>query len=146
MTRPRQSGMEAKHEEAVNAVLNFLHQHNVQTYEGGWNANSSEGMNLKKGPVLSIPERLILLSGKIRDAGVAHSKLRSALWREEAGHRETRDRLMAAEDQLELLWDMLKDGIDMDALQQDETLEAYMRKRRPHLFEEEDDDDEPTEA
>lgn len=139
--RPRQSGMEQVHEQAVTAILNFLQAHNVKTYEGGWNANSLEGMDRPKGRVLSIPERLIIMAGKIKDAGAAHTKLRNAMWREEEKNRIANKHLRAAEDELELLWGMLGDGIDMDALQQDETLEALLRERRPHLFEEEEEND-----
>lgn len=45
----RQSGMEAKHEEWVLEVLNFLHLQQVDVYEGGWNTRSSEAMNLEGG-------------------------------------------------------------------------------------------------
>jgi len=143
--RQRQSGMEVKHEEWVNSTLNFLQGQNVKTYSNGWNANSSAGMDVPKGDVLEIPERLSILSARIRDDTAAQTRLRNALWREETQHRTATDRLRTAEDELELLWGMLGDGIDMDALQQDETLEALLRERRPHLFEEDEDkDDEPT--
>jgi hypothetical protein len=142
----RQSGMEGKHEEWVNATVNFLHQHNVQTYSKGWNANSLEGMSLPKGEVLEIPERLKLLSSTIRDNAATQNRISTALWREEDKFRTASEHLKAAEDELELLWGMIGDGIDMDALQQDDTLEALLRKRRPHLFEEEEEDAEPTKS
>jgi hypothetical protein len=52
------SGMEKSHEEATLATTNFLGHLDVPVYEGGWNANSLEGMNLPKGEVMKIPDRL----------------------------------------------------------------------------------------
>ena len=133
-TKPHQTGMESKWEVWVNATNHFLLYANVDVYRGGWNANSIAGMQVKKGPVMEIPERLNILRETMSTRRAMYDKLVTK-------NRKNEDLKREAETMLYRLWGMIGDGIDMDALQQDETFEAFMRKRRPELFKEEEEDD-----
>lgn len=74
--------MEGKHEAWVLATLNFLNGEGVQAYDGGWNANSLEGMERPKGGILEIPDRLKILSkamAKMRSQEYVVIKLKQEL-------------------------------------------------------------------
>lgn len=149
--RKHVSGMEEKHEVWVNATIKLLHDLNVQTYKGGWNANSIAGMNLPKGPVMDVDERLNLLRETIMSERASAAAVRIELNEEkekfltkEKEQMNTRDHLNDAEDMMEEFWLAFTDG--EAPLSRDDfanklgklaDLGEFLKKRRPHLFQEE---------
>jgi hypothetical protein len=138
--------MESRWENWVLDTTNFLNANDVVTYKGGWNANSLEGMNLPKGETLEISARLVIFQRTIDSRRALFARSRLQVDDLTVAHLKAKKERDAAEDELELLWGMLGDGIDMDALQQDDTLEALLRERRPHLFAEEEEENDDTDS
>ena len=134
--RPHQSDMEQKHELWVHDLITFLHANNVQTYEGGWNANSLEGMRLPKGKTLEPSERLNIFQATLHTRARKMQNLRDRLGAEILAHLKTEAHLKTAEDMLENLWVELTGG--SGALGQEsllERLEVVLKERRPYLLE-----------
>lgn len=140
-TKPHQTGMEAKWEVWVNAVINFLVANKVDTYEGGWNANSLEGMQKKKGPVMEIPQRLNILQEMMNSRRALFRRAREQIDELTAKHIKTKTKLRDANELLERCYVNSAGGYDAkESLEVTDALEAYAREHLPHLFEEEDDD------
>jgi len=143
--------MAKKHEEWVNATLKFLHDLRVQTYEGGWNANSIAGMNLPKGPVMDIDKRLELLLHTILAERSDTNELRTKLYKSGRNLDETNNQLTnstkhlkTAEDLLEELWLVFEEGEDLKCGVVLAKIGTLLEKRRPEVFtkkEEENDED-----
>ena len=92
--------MEQKHEEWVLATLNFLGIMLIDAYDGGWNANSLEGMNLPKGEMLEIPRRIDLMRKKHEEQGRELSKVNLAWYECQEQLHNVRQELAEAQDVL----------------------------------------------
>ena len=134
-TRPHQSGMEQKHEKWVLETLNFLQHQDIPFYKRDQFGNRISGGDM------DIPERLMLVHKKIADL---HKDMRRWLddWVKESGaHRATKEKLTEADDMLETLWAMLEGGASESETEDiTEQLTELLRKHRPKLFEEEEND------
>lgn len=135
-TRPHQSDMEQKHEIWVHDLTTFLHANLVQTYEGGWNSNSLEGMKLPKGKTLEPSERLNIFQATLAERVRQAQRTDKLFTAELRAHKDTQLLLKTAEDMLEELWSMLHEH--SGAVRREsiiERLEAILKERRPWLLE-----------
>lgn len=138
------SGMEKNHQEWVTDTLNFLQEMGVRTYEGGWNANSLEGMELPKGEVMPITRRLKIFRETILTERAKAARTQEKLFETEKLRRTSNELLMSAEDMLELIWLAQEDGDELKFGVVLAKLGTLLEKRRPHLFEKEETDDDGT--
>jgi hypothetical protein len=141
-TKPHQTGMEQKWEHWVKETLNFLRANHVDTYEGGWNANSLEGMEKPKGKVMEIPQRLNIFQETINTRRAMFARKVNDFNEEKDEHKATREMLAEATALIERCYVNSAGGFDAkESLEVAEALEVYAKEHLPHLFEEEDADD-----
>ena len=93
--------MEQKHEIWVHDLTTFLHANLVQTYEGGWNSNSLEGMKLPKGKTLEPSERLNIFQATLAERVRQAQRTDKLFTAELRAHKDTQLLLKTAEDMLE---------------------------------------------
>ena len=133
---PRQSGMEQKHEEWVLDLVNILNMEGIPVHSGGYNTNSSAGMNLPKGPPLDLGERLQMYTRKVNDERRRDRKAAYERDRAKEDRETERRKFKLSSDILEQLWDTFNrtdDVIDVGPSMR--ILEAFLRQYRPHVFE-----------
>jgi hypothetical protein len=140
-TKPHQTGMESKWEGWVKETINFLQGNNVDTYEGGWNANSLEGMQKPKGKVMEIPQRLNILQEAMNSRRALFARSRQQCHDLEDANRKMKRKLAEANAMIESSYLESIGAYDAkESLGVSDALAAYTKEHLPHLMEDEDDD------
>ena len=146
-TKPHQTGMEQRWEAWVKETLNFLAANNVDTYEGGWNANSLEGMNRPKGKIMEIPQRLNIFQETINTRRALYSRKLTELRDEEDAHEKTKSLLSEALALIEKAYLANSGSYDArECLEANDDLEQFAKKHLKHLFEDEEETDDERSA